>query len=148
MLWPRPSLAPQFHFISSFLLLNFISHFVKILTSPSISFSIFSPPHICGLSRIILPSTPHLCSHNLFLLSLEKQRKRHDGAPNKMFVHRKTITKISTWENEKVRLQKCLHRRIIFCIHRKKYFTAASTMHKTFLHFLHTLLNSYILYII
>ena len=49
---------PQFHFISSLLLLNFILHFVKILTSHSISFSIFSPPHICWLGRIILPSTP------------------------------------------------------------------------------------------
>ena len=133
------------------LLFNFILHFVKILTSRSISFSIFSPPHIRGLAHVILPSTPqqqYLCSHNIFLLSLEKQRKRHDGTPDKMFVYRKTITEISTWKNEKVRLQKCLHRRIIFCIRRKKYFTAAVTMHKTFLHFLHTLLNSYILYII
>lgn len=50
---------------------NFILHFVKILTSRSISFSIFSPPHIRGLAYIILPSTPQ-CPHNVFLLSLEK----------------------------------------------------------------------------
>ena len=50
--------VPQFHFISSLLLLNFILHFVKILTSRSISFSIFSPPHMRGLAHIILPSTP------------------------------------------------------------------------------------------
>ena len=95
------SLVPQFHFISSLLLFNFILHFVKILTSPLISFSIFSPPHIRRQTYIISPSTPqqqYLCPHNVFLLSLEKQRKRHDGAPNKMFVRRKTITKISTWE--------------------------------------------------
>ena len=52
------SRIPQFHFISSLLLLNFILHFVKILTSPLISFSISSPPHIRGLNYIILPSTP------------------------------------------------------------------------------------------
>ena len=52
------SLVPQFHFISSLLLFNFISHFVKILTSPSISFSIFSPPHIRRQTYIILSSTP------------------------------------------------------------------------------------------
>ena len=71
------SQVPQFHFISSLLLLNFILHFVKILTSPSISFSISSPPHMRGLNYIILPSTPqwqYLCPHNIFLLSLEKQR--------------------------------------------------------------------------
>ena len=42
------NLVPQFHFISSLLLFNFILHFVKILTSRSISFSIFSLPTYAG----------------------------------------------------------------------------------------------------
>lgn len=44
-------LPPSSYFSISF------QHFVKILTSRSISFSIFSHPHIRGLAYIILPST-------------------------------------------------------------------------------------------
>lgn len=132
------------------LLLNFI--FTACEKFHKSQFHFPFPPHPGILFRGGPASSPpplqSLYPHNVFLLSLEKQRKRHDGGPNKLFVRRKTITKISTQENEKVRLQKCLHRRIIFCIRRKKYFTAAGTMHETILHFLHALLNSYILYII
>lgn len=135
---------------SSLLLLNFIFTACEKFHKVQFHFPFLSPPRylVSGGPVSSPPPLQSLCSHNLFLLSLEKQRKRYDGEPNKLFVRRKTITKISTQENEKVRLQKCLHRRIIFCIRRKKYFTAAGTMHETILHFLHTLLNSYILYII
>lgn len=141
--------APSFSFL---LLLNFIFTACEKFHKAQFHFPFPPHPRICPPrdGRLSLPRQQwqYLCPHNLFLLSLEKQRKRYDGRPNKLFVRRKTITKISTQENEKVRLQKCLHRRIIFCIRRKRHFTAAITMHETILHFLHTLLNSYILYII
>ena len=142
------NLVPQFHFISSFLLLNFILHFVKILTSRSISFSISSPPHMRGLNYIILPSTPqqqYLCFHNIFLLSLEKQRKRHDGAPNKMFVHRNLLQKKSVWRMTLQCKRKMSVGRIIFCIRRKRHFTAASTRSENIFTFFEYTTNSYII---
>ena len=144
---PRPA---RFHnFILSLLLLlfNFILHFVKILTSRSISFSIFSPPHIRGLVHIILPSTPqqqYLYSHNIFLLSLEKQRKRHDGGPNKMFVRRNLLRKKSVWRTILQCKRKMSVRRIIFCIRRKRHFTAASTRSENIFTFFEYTTNSYI----
>ena len=134
---------------SSFLLLlNFIFTACEKFHKSQFHFPFPPYPGICPPRAAELPlprqQQQSLCSHNLFLLSLEKQRKRHDGGPNKLFVRRNLLRKKSVWRMTLQRRRKMSVRRIIFWIRRKRHFTAASTRSENIFTFFEYTTNSYI----
>ena len=131
---------------SSLLLLNFI--FTACEKFHKAQFHFPFPPYpgisFCGGPASSPPPLQLLCPYNVFLLSLEKQRKRHDGGPNKLFVRRNLLRKKSVWRMTLQRRRKMSVRRIIFWIRRKRHFTAASTRSENIFTFFEYTTNSYI----
>ena len=151
-LWLRPGWGMVERVMVVLLLLppssQFHFHGLLKISQSAISFSLPTlPRYLPATERQNYPPRQQqqsLCPHNVFLLSLEKQRKRHDGGPNKLFVRRNLLRKKSVWRMTLQRRRKMSVRRIIFWIRRKRHFTAASTRSENIFTFFEYTTNSYI----
>ena len=151
-LWLRASWVATEHVIAvllpSLLLLNFIFTACEKFHKAQFHFPFPPLPGICpprdGRTTPPRQQQQSLCPYNVFLLSLEKQRKRYDGGPNKLFVCRNLLQKKSVWRMTLQCKRKMSVRRIIFCIRRKWHFTAASTRSENIFTFFEYTTNSYI----